>query len=264
MITGIYYQSNKAECGEIVPQLLELFSGKGISARVFCNDDEFVGVDRLLVLGGDGTVLRAARFASQNGIPIVGVNYGTLGFLAEFERNELASAVELLADEHCDMIEHTMLEVSFQGKTFHFLNELLISCGVNRNESRIAKISAMIDGTEAGDFRADGLIVATPTGSTAYSLSAGGSIMAPDCKTFMLTPICAFSLRSRPIAYPDHCELTFSFTDGQPLALYGDGRFIGEVCPSDKLVVKRSDRTVTFLTRNRNGFYSRLTDKIGF
>ena len=121
--------------------------------------------------------------------------------------------------------------------------------------------SVMIDGSRAGSFTADGLIVATPTGSTAYSLSAGGSIMTPDCQTFLLTPISAFSLRSRPIAYPDHCTLSFDFSD-EKLMLFGDGVYLGQADGNTSLTVRRAERTVAFLTADPSGYFRRLTEKI--
>lgn len=263
MNIGIYYKKNKIPNETVVFELKEKLEEKGCTVSVFLDAKGIAGVDRLLVLGGDGTILRAAYNCSREKIPIVGINYGTLGFLTEFERDERMKSVDLISDPNACKIDHTMIAVKFNDRTIHCLNEMMLSCSAAG--SRVATITVMIDGSRAGDFRADGLIVATPTGSTAYSLSAGGSIMVPACKTFMLTPVCAFSLKSRPIAYPDESELTFSLDGNKnPLSLYCDGKFIGNVRSNDTVSVKKSERVVTFLTRNKNSFYSRLTNKIGF
>lgn len=161
--------------------------------------EEIEGVDCLLILGGDGTVLRASKPASLYQIPIVAVNYGTLGFLTEFKRGELDAAVDFILSGKHVVLKRTMLEVVFRGKSTHCLNELVLSRPVSPEaDSRLVKICVRIDGKEAGIFSADGLILSTPTGSTAYSLSAGGSVMSPDCRTFELTPICAFSFGADP------------------------------------------------------------------
>ncbi|MDE6274762.1 MAG: NAD(+)/NADH kinase, partial [Clostridiales bacterium] len=232
--------------------------------RIFRSAEEISNIDRLAVLGGDGSVLRAARRAVEIGVPIVGINYGTLGFLTEFEKDETEEAAKLLLEKNVKIQQRTMLAVKLNGKVSHCLNEAtLLRRVVQQDGNRIVKIAVEIDGQYAGDFTADGIIVATPTGSTAYSLSAGGSIMSPDCATFLLTPVCAFSLRSRPIAYPDGCTLSFRLEAGTvPLLLYGDGVYLGEVGEEDVLTVTKSDRAVSFLTRDKNGFFRRLTEKI--
>ena len=110
---------------------------------------------------------------------------------------------------------------------------------------------------------ADGLIVATPTGSTAYSLSAGGSILTPDCAAFLLTPVCSFSMKARPTVFPDTGELGFTLAEHDALMAYGDGEFLGSVTASTVLSVKRSCRTAKFLTRDPKGFFLKLTEKLG-
>ena len=156
-----------------------------------------------------------------------------------------------------------MLETTLCGKTHVCLNELALLRGISpESHNRVEKITVAVDGTPAGDYACDGLIVATPTGSTAYSLSAGGCIMMPDCETFLLTPVCAFSLRSRPIVFPDTSELTLSLSADDALMAYGDGDFLGVVGEADKLTVKKSALSAVLLTRNEHGFFARLSQKI--
>lgn len=234
-------------------------AGHAVIVRPEYNGEE---ADRIIVLGGDGTVLRAARAASVKRIPLVGVNYGRLGFLTEFERGECTKAVRLALEEKPEILERAMLEIVLNGKSAHCLNELALMRTVAPDrDSNVVKISVTIDGSHAGDFSADGLIVATPTGSTAYSLSAGGSIMTPECETFLLTPVCAFSMRSRPIAYPDKSVLRFCLPQTK-LLLYGDGVFLGEAGEGDELCVKKSRQKALFLTRNKADYFHKLTQKI--
>lgn len=261
MKIGIFYNRDQADCS-VAQSLASAIRQEGHLVQIFSDLDEIGGVNRLVALGGDGTMLRTAKRASALAIPIVGVNFGRLGFLTEFERDELFSVVPLVLDEHCARLERSMLEVELNGKAFECLNELaLLHPVAPKHENKVVTISVTIDGSHAGEFTADGLIVTTPTGSTAYSLSAGGSIMTPDCATFQLTPVCAFSMRSRPIAYSDKSELGFSLPQGA-LVLYGDGVYLGEAGAQDKLVVRKSVRSATFLTRGISEYFRRLTQKI--
>lgn len=264
MKIGIFYKQNKVQDEAIIATIVNELNRRGSEAVIFRDSTEINGVDRVLVLGGDGTVLHAAKSVSSNNVPVVGINFGTVGFLTEFERDELCGAIDLILDESCDTIESSMLEIKLNGKISHCLNEMILQRDTSSHaNSQIAKISVLIDGSRAGEFNADGLIVATPTGSTAYSLSAGGSIMCPTCNTFILTPICAFSLKSRPIVYPDSSTISFDFTKSKSMLLYGDGKYLGEVHEGDCLTVKKSERRVIFLTKDRNDFFRRLAEKIG-
>ena len=257
---GIFYNDQQTDETN-ANRLAQFIRERGGEAFVFSRVTQIEGVDRLIVLGGDGTVLRVAKRASQIGIPLVGVNYGTLGFLAEFERGEEEKAAELVMSD-CDVVRRSMLEVELDGKKTYCLNELALLHPVNEKQSNgVVKISVEIDGSKAGNFIADGLIVATPTGSTAYSLSAGGCVMTPDSQTFMLTPVCAFSLRSRPIVFPDSCTLTIALSE-DTLMLYGDGDYLGQVSGEHRLIIKKAERTALLLTADRNGYFRRLTQKI--
>lgn len=262
MKIGIAYNAKQVD-SEAVAHLAALIGRAGGSPAVFSPEDGIAGVDRLIVLGGDGTVLHAAKRASELGIPLFGINYGHIGFLTEFEQDEAEKAVGLVLDERPDIIVRALLEVDFNGVKKDCLNELALLREVSRGKDiHAGRLSVTIDGSSAGDFTADGLIVATPTGSTAYSLSAGGSILTPDCAAFLLTPVCAFSLKSRPIVYPDASVLSFSLGGDESLLAYGDGEFLGKVQAGDELSVKKSGRTATFLTRSRHEFFRRLTQKI--
>ncbi len=263
MRVGIFYKKEKVNDESLIERLKERLNRLGSEAVVFRRAEDIDGVDRLLVLGGDGTILRAAHVVDGKNIPIVGVNYGTLGFLTEFERFEAFDAIDLLLDENCPIVQRSMLEVDLNGVKTHCLNEMVLQRESSHEAgNKIARLCVYLDGTPAGEFAADGVIVATPTGSTAYSLSAGGNILCPDCKTFLLTPICAFSLRSRPIVYSDDKVLTFDFVKKGKMVVYGDGKYLGEL-NGGKLTVRKSERSIYFLTRNENGFFRRLTEKIG-
>ena len=260
MKIGIYCHKNKVPENR-VRALEAMLAQAGVFARTFINADEICEVDRLIVLGGDGAMLRAARRASLLNIPLVGINYGTLGFLAEFERGEEEGAVKLALDPCCDCVERTMLQAEVSGNSFCCLNEIAFMRPISPDaEDGVIRIGVTVDGSPAGDFTADGLILATPTGSTAYSLSAGGSILTPECGALLLTPVNAFSLRSRPIVLSDKSELLFTFMSGA--IAHGDGEFLGELKRGDTVAVKKSSRHAVFLSEGKQDFFRRLTEKI--
>lgn len=262
MKIGIFYNEKRTQRSEI-EETDRLLKQRGAETVVFSREEQIGVVDRLIVFGGDGTILRAARKVSPLGIPLVAVNYGTIGFLAEFEKNETRELIDLVLNENCPLQYRSQLEVSFHGKKFYCLNDLTFMREVSANShSKTGRISVNINGHDAGVFTADGLIVSTPTGSTAYSLAAGGSILTPDCEVFLLTPVCAFSLRSRPIACSDRSELAFSFPKDSALVLHGDGIYIGEVGEKDVVTVRKAERSAIFLTKEKTDFFRRLTEKI--
>ncbi len=262
MKIGIFYHGQRTPREEAV-KVGEMLQKRGAEVVLFSCEEEIGIVDRLVVFGGDGTILRAARKVSPYSIPLVAVNYGTIGFLAEFEKNETEELVDLVLDENCPVQKRSQLEVIYNGKKYYCLNDLTIMREVSANShSKTGRILVSINGRDAGDFTADGLIVSTPTGSTAYSLAAGGSILTPDCEVFMLTPVCSFSLRGRPIACSDRSRLSFRFPKDSALVLHGDGIYIGEVGEKDVVTVEKAERSAIFLTKEKNDFFRRLTEKI--
>jgi len=128
------------------------------------------------------------------------------------------------------------------------------------SEGEIARMEMKIDGAFAGTVAADGLIISTPTGSTAYSLSAGGCVLAPDCGTFLITPVCSFSLNSRPVVFSDDSELTVR--TGSEMSVVEDGSQQGETIIGDEITVRKASRKVCFLAREKSGFYRKLAQKI--
>ena len=212
--------------------------------------------DRVLAFGGDGTMLDAAVRCARRDIPLVGVNLGNLGFLTQFDAE--ASPKDVEAALRSSAVNRRMLiSCRCDCKEYLALNDVVVKSASTRPIS----VELYVNGKFADSYRSDGVIVATPTGSTAYSLSAGGSIMTPDCETFQLTPVCAFSMRSRPIAYSDKSELGFSLLRGE-VVLYGDGVYLGQAGAGDTLSVRKSARSVTFLTRGLSEYFRRMTEKL--
>ncbi len=214
---GIISKKGRIEAIEILVPLLQWLKNRGI--ETFIDNDsasilntlgfppeEIPGkVDMVIVLGGDGTMLRVARLVGEKEIPILGVNLGTLGFLTEINKDDLYSSMELILNGRCFMETRLMLkaEVQRNGEKItehHVLNDVVINKSAL---ARIIDIETYVDESYVTTFKADGLIVSTPTGSTAYNLSAGGPIIYPTLDCIILTPICPHTLTNRPIVLSD-------------------------------------------------------------
>lgn len=224
-------------------------------------------VDLVVVLGGDGTLLSVAR--NQAGAaPILGVNMGTLGFLTEVNRTELfPSLVRILAGEY-ELLERSLLRVSLvraagpQNGTFAVLNDVVV------NKSALARIIRMavhVDGRPIAVYRADGLIVSTPTGSTAYNLSAGGPIIEPSLGVAVLTPICPHTLSMRPIVVPDRSviEITLESPD-EEVFLTLDGQEGLSLGHGDRVRIEVADEPVRLIKVAERTFYDSLREKLGW
>ncbi len=223
--------------------------------------------DALFVFGGDGTVLRAMDEYVHLGLLFLGINLGRLGFLPEVQTVEMKSAIARVARgeytlEHRMMLSYTSLEK--EGRLHGFAtNEVSVSRGLSQ---RMIAMDVRADGVVVEHYIADGVLVASPTGSTAYSLSAGGPIISPDLDCLLINPICPHTLVSRPIVLSDHCELEINLNmteTREGIQLSADGVTLGELSVGDKVLVKRSpyDALMLRLDKDRN-FYELLKSKL--
>ncbi|HVS12414.1 MAG TPA: NAD(+)/NADH kinase [Thermoanaerobaculia bacterium] len=220
--------------------------------------------DLVVVLGGDGTLLSVAR-AIQGGAPILGVNLGTLGFLTEINRGELyPSLVEVLAGRY-DIEERSLFEVELRRAAgevarYRVFNDAVV------NKSALARMIRMvvrIDGRFVAVYRADGLILSTPTGSTAYNLSAGGPIVHPALPVAVITPICPHTLSQRPLVVPDGCEIEVTLDTAQEeVYLTLDGQEGGTLRHRDAIRVRVAPERVRLVQVSRRSFYDALRNKL--
>lgn len=218
----------------------------------------------LFVLGGDGTILNVASECAKRNVKIIGINYGHLGFLAEFEPDKLDEAIALVKEGNYKIQRRSMLKVCVGDKEFAALNDLVVQRNTSgANFRNTVNIHAEIDGTTVDNFSSDGIIVSTPTGSTAYSLAAGGSVLTPDIGAFILTPICPHSLHSRPVVFGDGSVLKLNPVNASaPLGLIIDGRTVGEVKSGEVVTVSKSDCFADFITKDDKNFFNKLLIKL--
>ena len=223
-------------------------------------------MDALVVLGGDGTLLGAARTVGQYGIPILGVNIGALGFLTEIPLKRLYPAVEMMLQGRLEVESRLMLETRvLRDKSeicrFLVLNDVVINKGAL---ARIIDLDVHINEQFLTTFRSDGLIISTPTGSTAYNLSAGGPILYPTLTNFVVTPICPFSLTNRPIILPDSDIVSIGMgkESEEEVSLTFDGQVGFDFSYGDKVVIHKSKNKIKLIKSPDQTYFEILRAKL--
>ncbi len=226
----------------------------------------YSNAELIIVLGGDGSILEASKNASPRGIPILGINLGRVGYMAELELSEIDKLSEIVADNY-SIDERAMLDIEINNlshdKTVKAiaLNDVVLS---NGSVARIVDIELYEGENIITTYRADGLIVSTPTGSTAYSMSAGGPVAHPQIQCFCVTPICSHSLMSRPLLFPDSCVLRVINVCNREKMLYltVDGKSSYEVYRGDIVTITKSSVVTKLVRLKYCSFYKRLRTKM--
>ncbi|MBO4251491.1 MAG: NAD(+)/NADH kinase [Clostridia bacterium] len=216
----------------------------------------------LIVLGGDGTILHRTEYANKAQIPIVGINCGKLGFLSEFETNETENAIKLLKNNDLVIDDRLTLEISFNCKTYYALNDVSVSRAYEDAKRIIVDLCVQIGEEKLPEVLGDGLIIATPTGSTAYSLSAGGAILEPHIDAFCITPIAAHSLISRAVVCSGSNVCTVTNNGGAKAGVFIDGKLVGYLGDGDTISVKKAENKTLFLRKHDFDFFARLNSKM--
>ncbi|MBI3895124.1 MAG: NAD(+)/NADH kinase [Acidobacteria bacterium] len=282
---GIISKPRKQDLEPIVPGLLEWLQRKGISAildretasalesgsgkapgvSVVARSELGGKCDLVIVLGGDGTLLAAARNVHAHNVPLLAVNLGSLGFLTAVAIEELYDSLELvLAGQHridCrKMLQIQLLRSGSSVGVYHALNDAVLNKGAI---SRMLDFEAYVDGQFLTLFKADGLIVSTPTGSTAYSLSAGGPIIYPSVEAFLVTPICPHTLTHRPLVVPDNSQIEIVLkTEAESVFLTVDGQIGLALHQNDRVVCSLSSSRVNLVSPPRKEFFEVLRKKL--
>jgi len=222
-------------------------------------------IDCLISLGGDGTLLDTVALVRDSGIPVLGINYGRLGFLANIGRNEISTAIDAIANRKYLIDKRTLIHleanVPLFGQTPYALNEFTIH---KKDHSPMIKIHTYLNGEFLNTYWADGLIVATPTGSTGYSLSCNGPVVFPESNSFVITPIAPHNLNIRPIVVPDNNIISFEL----------EGRTDDFICTLDsrrevltkeiQLAVKKESFDIKLIRMNENNFLKTLREKLSW
>lgn len=224
--------------------------------------------DLLISLGGDGTLLFGARLIAHTGMSILGVNLGEFGFIAEISREEWREALEGALAGTAEVSKRIMLRAEVRRSHEECdsavcvgLNDVVVS---STHGARIIRLRVKVTASALGRYRADGVIVATPTGSTAYCMSAGGPIIHPEMDCFVVNPICPFTLSNRPIVVPgeEHIEISVEDEQRSQVDLTVDGRPVCRLLPGDVVSIRRADRPARILRSARRDYYQVLRAKL--
>ncbi len=247
----------------IAKDLVGWFKGKNIQASL--EPEAASKADLTIVVGGDGTLLAAARLLEDRQIPILAINHGGLGFLTEVTLEEMYPAIErVLAGqfitEHRMMMDIAIVRMNRHIATYRALNDAVINKGTL---SRMIELEMLVDRQYVSRFRADGLIVATPTGSTAYNLSAGGPIIYPTMSAMVMTPICSHTLTNRPIVLPPGVKIEIVLTSAQDdVQVTVDGQVGMKLENNDKITVEKSHIAVKLVAPADKNYFDVLRGKL--
>ncbi len=219
----------------------------------------------MIVLGGDGTFLSVARFIENRNIPLMGIKFGEVGFLAETTEDTLNKAIRLVLEKKYTIQKRTRLDIKVVRGNEQIIDvDVLNDAVINKSAlSRLASCAVYIDSIYLTTYRADGLIVATPTGSTAYSLAAGGPVVCPAVPSIILTPICPFTLSNRPLIIPDSTRIEIRL-EGSPedIILTLDGQEGFEMDPKDKIFIKKSRNDIKMISFENQSYFKVLKTRL--
>lgn len=273
---GIITKRGIPEAVNAVKNLLTLLKKKGFNVFV---ESEAAGVlkmkgypprelpslvDMLIVLGGDGTLLSVAGLVGDKGVPILGVNLGGLGFITEITLNEIQEAINKIVSRQYDLEERIMLSAQvYRRERQVFKASALNDVVINKSAlARMIEFDAYVNRRYVTTLKADGLIISTPTGSTAHSLSAGGPILYPTLRSFVVTPICPHTLTNRPIVLPDNFTLEITIKKGDEVYLTLDGQVGFPLKADDIIKVKKADYKTRFIRFHDRDYFQILRTKL--
>ena len=275
---GVFVKRKRPQAIRVIREMGEWLRERGVGCAAEAEVAKEVGwscvsteemiqdVDMVVVLGGDGTILAAARALRDRPVPILGVNLGGLGFLTEIALEELYPALEAILRGEYEINERMLLDVEFQKadgeENFTVLNDAVINKGAL---SRLISIETQVNGEHLTTFRADGLIISTPTGSTAYNLSAGGPIVYPSLHSIIITPICPHTLTNRPIIVPEDAVVSATLlSEREEVYLTLDGQVGLPMGAGDRVKVKRSPKAVALIRSPFRSYFEVLRTKLGW
>lgn len=240
--------------------------GEPISADEIKADNHLsLDADLIVVLGGDGTMISTARLVGDGDVLVLGINYGSLGYLTDFRIEEMFPALEAIIAGDYEIDRRVMLDAEhWRGADKLIAGRVLNDVVINKAAlARIININVNLNALFVNTFRADGLIVATPTGSTAYNLSAGGPIVYPSMNAVVLTPICPFTLTNRPIVVPDGAEIELILDDeNEGVVLSLDGQTGYPMIARDRVLIRKSKATFNLVQPANRNYFDVLRDKL--
>lgn len=267
---GIIMHSRRADALAYAGRIVSYLTKRGVSVSA---EDEFAAdlcveafsaadkADVIISLGGDGTLLRGIQYAYRWEAPLLGINLGRVGFLTEAEPGNIEATLDAVIDGSYEVEERPVLHVEAAGQRWHALNDVVLSRG---GRARLTTINAFVDDELSGRYVADGVVVATPTGSTGYSLSAGGPIISPKVDCMVITPICAHTLQHRPTVVHGgaHIDLELIPDDMQTASLQVDGQSCVELRSGMCASIRMDSRPIRLIRLKEQRFFQLVRDKL--
>jgi NAD+ kinase len=264
MKAGIIVKKDSEQARRICAELADWLSRRAVATVI---DTISPDLDLLLILGGDGTLLHVAEEASQCEVPVVGINLGNLGFLTEVAEDEKFTALETILAGSVRIEERSMLKTRLrseggEGRWRYALNDVVLSKGAI---DRLVRLCVWVDEEYLNTYKADGLIFSTPTGSTAYNLSAGGPIVHPGLAAITLTPICPFMLESRPVLLPASVRLSTRLAaPAADVNVIVDGQHVWDMAATDNLDIATSEKPLRLVCSPQKGYFDILRRKLNW
>ncbi|MBT8211778.1 MAG: NAD(+)/NADH kinase [Acidimicrobiia bacterium] len=258
---GLVVHSDKPGAAATATSLAEQLDRAGLEPCTIDANADSCDVDVLVSIGGDGTLLRAAALAHAADIPVAGINMGRLGYLAEVEPDDMGSLVSLLSSAQLSTEPRMAIEVELpDGSTYAALNDVVLDKVVTQ---RVIHVQAEIDGRPLITYRADAVIVATPTGSTAYTLAAGGPVVDPGIDALIITPVAAHTLLWRSVVVGDERTVRLTVDIDRPAWVTVDGREAGRLEMGQSVDIRRSPRPVQLLSLGTHRFPDAVRQEFG-
>jgi NAD+ kinase len=251
----IVVRNDKPQAEQIARDLIAMLERQSVEAGYDLEDPEAV-----IAIGGDGTVLAAAAAALELDVPICGVNVGRVGYLAEFEASEIKDLVAAIAHDSFTVMYHSTVAVRSGSVYALAINDIVVEKVISQ---RIIEVAVQVNGSDLASYRTDGIIVATPLGSTAYSLAAGGPVVDPSLDAMILTPIAPHSLLTRPIVLAPDAVVTLRVLVDRPARINVDGRELCVLPPGEDITIQRGPASVGFLSLGRHPFPEAVRDQFG-
>ena len=260
---GLILNQKNAETARYAEQAVSYLKEKDVTAFDIQHDPMQAAPDLIITFGGDGTLLNGARYAMQYDIPLLGINLGTVGFLTEEDPKKLEKALQAIIEGKYKIEERSLLEVCIPrtGETHYALNDTVITRG---GYARLIRVEAFVNRKTFGVFTADGIIVATPTGSTGYSLSAGGPIVEPGVNCMIITPVCTHSMQHCPciVSGESRIRLLLRPEREQTAELQIDGQNRGMLETGDEIFVSGTEKKIRLIRLHSYDFFGLLRRKL--
>lgn len=257
---GIFFNNDNSKAEYVAQNVEKVLSKNGIISQILTTDKFAADITFAIVLGGDGTILKTARYYAKYAVPILGINLGRLGFLSQAKSTQVEEAIDLVLKGSFKVEDRIML-TTVDGK-MNALNDIVIK---GDGFSRTSRLYVHINDNIVCDYLADGIIISTPTGSTAYTLSAGGPILSPCLDALVIVPICPHTMNARPIVIPSSEVIKVTSSHNKPLLkMSADGQETVCLGADDDIQIKKSEKKTKLVLLNleKNSFYSVLKEKL--